>query len=227
MGCHFIDVPYRALKLGYPSSVECSVGSVYSGFFQQVISKDSYPPSAKIHLQFPARGNMKPVELVWYDGGIIPKRPAELLPDEQFGEGDGGILFEGTKGKIMAGLFGRNPTLLPTRKMKEVKLPAPKRPLVPGNWDGHQTQWVEACKKGYGAYTSSPFEDAGPLTETVLMGNLAVLSYNYSENDSKGNPQFKGRKQLLWDGENMKITNFDPANQFVKREYRGEWKLEV
>ena len=225
MGCHFIDVPYRALKLGYPSAVECSVGEVWTGFFQEAIFTDSYPPSAKIHLQFPARGKMVPVELVWYDGGIKPKRPVELLPDEPLGEWDGGIIFDGTKGKLMAGLFGRNPTLLPTKKMKEVKLPAPKRAFVDRGEEGHQTQWVNACKKGYGAYTSSSFDMSGPLTETVLMGNLAVRSYNYSEKDLKGNNIYPGRKKLLWDGENMKITNFEQANQFVKRTYRGNWKL--
>ncbi len=225
MGCHFIDVPYRALKLGYPVSVECSVGRVWTGFFQEAIYTDSYPPSAKIHIQFPARGSMPPVEMVWYDGGILPKRPEELLPDEPFAEWDGGILFEGTKGKLMAGLFGRNPTLLPTAKMKTTHLPAQEKASVPGGWDGHQTQWVEACKKGHGAYTSSPFEIAGPLTETVLMGNLAVRSFNYSTTNSKGEKQFPGRKKLLWDGPSMRITNFEPANQFVKREYRGDWKL--
>ncbi|HSB91853.1 MAG TPA: Gfo/Idh/MocA family oxidoreductase [Flavitalea sp.] len=227
MGCHFIDVPYRALKLKYPTSVECSVGTVYKGFFDQMITDDSYPPSAKIHIQFPQRENMPPVELVWYDGGIMPKRPAELLPDEPMSNIDGGIIFEGTKGKILAGLFGGNPTLLPTKKMKEATLPAPNRPLVPRGTEGHQTQWVEACKKGYGAYTSSPFEIAGPLTETVIMGNLAVRSFNYADKDSKGNPVYNGRKQLLWDGENMRITNFEAANQFVKRNYRGNWKLEL
>ena len=82
MGCHFMDVPYRALKLGYPVSVECSVTSVYTGFFQESFYKGSFPPSSKIHIQFPKRGNLPAVELIWYDGGIKPKRPAELLPDE-------------------------------------------------------------------------------------------------------------------------------------------------
>lgn len=227
MGCHFMDVPYRALQLGYPVSVETSVGSVYTGFFQEAIYKDSYPPSAKTHIQFPARGSMPAVEMIWYDGGIQPKRPEELLPDEPMGEQDGGIIFEGTKGKIMAGLFGRNPTLLPTRRMKETELPASKFALVEGSTEGHQTQWVKACKQGFGAYTSSPFEKSGPLTETVLMGNLAVLSYNYYETDAKGNRRFPGRKKLLWDGENMRITNFEPANRFVKRAYRGNWKLSL
>ena len=172
MGCHFIDVPYRALKLGYPISVECSVTRVCTGFFQEVFYTDSYPPSSKTHIQFPARGNMVPVEMIWYDGGIKPKRPAELLPDEEMGDGWRRYHFEGTKGKIMAGLFGENATLLPTKKMKEVKLPATDKGPVARGPEGHQTQWTDACKKGYGTYTSSPFEMAGPLTETVLMGNL-------------------------------------------------------
>ncbi|HYV55699.1 MAG TPA: Gfo/Idh/MocA family oxidoreductase [Chitinophagaceae bacterium] len=225
MGCHFIDVPYRTLKLGYPISVECSVGGVWTGFFKEAVYTDSYPPSAKIHIHFPAREKMIPVELVWYDGGIKPERPAELLPDEAMGEDSGGIIFEGTKGKLMAGLFGRNPTLLPSSKMKDAKLPKATRPFVERGSEGHQTQWANACKKGYGAYTSSSFDQSGPLTETVIMGNLAVRSYNYSEKDAKGNPVYPGRKKLLWDGANMKITNFDPANQFVKRNYRGDWKL--
>lgn len=227
MGCHFIDVPYRALKLQYPVSVECSVGSVYTGFFQEAVYTDSYPPSSKTHIQFPARNNMPAVEMIWYDGGIQPKRPEELLPDEPMAELDGGIIFEGTKGKLMAGLFGRNPTLLPTKKMKEITLPASKIPYVENSSEGHQQQWVKACKKGYGTYTSSGFEMSGPLTETVLMGNLAIRSYNHIEKNAKGNKTFPGRKKLLWDGPNMKITNFEPANQYVKRNYRGNWKLEL
>ena len=223
MGCHFMDVPYRALQLKYPNAVECSVTANYTGFFQEVFYTDSYPSSCKIHLQFPARGQQPPVEMIWYDGGIKPKRPVELLPDEEMGEWDGGIIFEGSKGKIMAGLWGRNPTLLPTRLMGQTNLPAPSRPLVEGGADGHQTQWVNACKKGYGAYTSSPFSEAGPLTETVIMGNLAVLSYNHIVKNSKGENTFPGLMHLLWDGPNMRITNFEPANQYVRRAYRTGW----
>ena len=227
MGCHFIDVPYRALQLQYPVSVECSVGSVYTGFFQEAIYTDSYPPSSKTHIQFPARNGLSPVEMIWYDGGIQPKRPDELLPDEPGTGKDGGMIFEGTKGKLMAGLFGGNPTLLPTSKMKSSTLPVSKFPFVEKGTEGHQQQWVNACKKGYGTYTSSAFETSGPLTETVLMGNLAIRSYNHAETNSKGNKLYPGRKKLLWDGPNMRITNFEPANEFVKRKYRGNWKLEL
>jgi len=165
--------------------------------------------------------------LICYDGGIKPERPEELLPDEAMGEDSGGIIFEGSKGKIMAGLFGRNATLLPTSKMKDAKFPSPTKPFVENGSEGHQTQWTHACKKGYGTYTSSSFDQSGPLAETVLMGNLAVRSYNYSEKDTKGNTVYPGRKKLLWDGANMKITNFDPANQFVKRLYRDGWSLNI
>ncbi len=225
MGCHFIDVPYRALRLGYPIAVECSVTSVYTGFFQEVFHTDSFPPSCKIHILFPGRDTMPALEMIWYDGGIKPKRPASLQPDQELGEWDGGILFEGTKGEIMAGLWGRNPVLLPTQKMKDIALPAMKKTPVPGGAEGHQAEWVNACKKGYGAATSSPFVEAGPLTETVLMGNLAVQSYNHIVKNTKGANTFPGRKQLLWDGPAMRITNFEPANQFVKRMYRKGWEL--
>jgi predicted dehydrogenase len=222
MGCHFIDVPFRALKLGYPVSVQCSVGAVLNGFFDEAIYTDSYPPSSKIHIQFPEREGMPAVELVWYDGGILPRRPDELNPDEPMADWDGGIIFEGSKGKLMAGLFGTGATLLPTSRMKDIKLPEPDQPFVEDGTVGHQQQWVEACKEGFGSYTSSGFKIAGPLTETVIMGNLAVLSYNY-----KLEEDFPGRKLLLWDGPNMNITNFDKANDFVKRKYRGEWDFKI
>lgn len=227
MGCHFIDVPYRALRLQYPISVESSVTRNWTGFFQEAFNTDSYPMSSKTHIQFPARGKMVPVEMVWYDGGIMPRRPDELGADESFGDDGGGVLFEGTKGKIVTGIFGDNAKLLPANKFNTAKLPKPDRPFVPGGPEGHQTQWTNACKQGHGAYTSSPFEMAGPLVETVLMGNLGVRSFYYSEADAKGNKKYTGRKKLLWDGANMKVTNFEPANQFIKRQYRGNWKLEL
>jgi hypothetical protein len=110
---------------------------------------------------------------------------------------------------------------------------------VTGSAEGHYAQWVEACLAGYGKMeVSSPFEIAGPLTETVLMGNLAIRSHDIRKQrevkptETNPNPpvqyDYPGRNiKLLWDGENMKITNFEEANQFVKREYREGWKLEA
>jgi hypothetical protein len=134
---------------------------VWTGFFQEAIYTDSYPPSAKTHIQFPARENMGPVELVWYDGGIKPRRPDELLPDEEMGLWMA-ELFSKERRQAHGELFGRNPTLLPTKLMAQTTLPQSKFPFVDrGEW-GHQTQWVNACKQGYGAYTSSSFDKSGP-----------------------------------------------------------------
>lgn len=224
MGCHFMDVPFRALKLGYPTTVECSVGQVYQDFFQEAFFDDVCPPSASIHLKFdnPKPKKHRQISLNWYDGGIRPELPADCDYQKVFQSIDGGIIFIGTKGILSASLFGNNPTLHGA-KFKDVKLPEPNRPLVEGDDVGHQQQWVKACKKGFGTYTSSGFDESGPLTEIVLMGNLAVRSFLYREtNDNRHS--FPGRKVLNWDGKNMRITNFDPANAFVKREYRsGGW----
>jgi len=91
--------------------------------------------------------------------------------------------------------------------------------------EGHYVAWVEACMKGYGeSDLSSKFEYAGPFTEAVLMGNLAIRSYQLEVSEG-GESSYPGRKKLLWDAQNMKITNFDPANEFVMRKYREGWSL--
>ncbi len=223
MGCHIMDVPYRALQLGYPESVYCSVGSVYANFFEQAYYPESCPPSSVVHLKFPPRGTMPAVDFSWSDGGIQPPRPEGLAPNRAMGDNDGGMRLVGTKGELIAGMWGREPYLL-SPQGKEMDAPAVNISPVEDGPDGHQAQWVRACKEGYGATTSSPFSMAGPLTETVIMGNLAVRSHSYREATADGKGQvFPGRKKLLWDGKNMKITNFDPANAFVTRNYRTGW----
>ena len=221
MGCHIMDVPYRALKLGYPESVYCSVGSVYANFFEEAFYPESCPPSSVVHLKFPARDAMSAVDFSWSDGGILPPRPDVLDANQTMGDKDGGMLLIGDKATLVAGMWGKEPIVL---GMNEADLPKAELPFVKDGPDGHQAQWVQACKEGYGAYTSSPFSVAGPLTETVIMGNLAVRSHNHREAKADGQGHvFPGRKQLLWDGQNMKVTNFDEANAFVNREYRTGW----
>lgn len=226
MGCHFVDVPFRALKLGYPTSVECSVGSVYADFFKEAFFDDVCPPSSAIHFTFPSDDRkVKEIKLSWFDGGIRPQLPEGLPYEKVFSDPSGGMLFIGTKGILSGELFGNNPRLYPEEKFSDKKLPEPKKPLVEGKTDGHQQQWVKACKQGYGAYTSSSFDESGPLTETVLMGNLATRSFLHREPRTGGGFNFPGRKKLFWDGQNMKITNFDQANAFVRRQYRGSYSL--
>jgi predicted dehydrogenase len=222
MGCHVMDAAFRILPIDFPTEVECSTTTEWAGFFDQAHYDESCPASSIIHLKFPRKDGKGNINLTWMDGGLLPKRPEELLPNEQMGDWDGGYIFEGTKGKLM-GNYNTSPVLLPTSRMKDIKLPKQTIARVPGGPDGHYTQWVDAVKAGYGKMQlSSPFDYAGPFTEAVIMGNLALRSYAMRGPNGEG---FPGRKKLLWDAKNMKITNFDEANQFVKREYRQGWSL--
>ncbi len=218
MGCHLIDPAFKTVGLGYPSEVECSQVSIYEKMWTPDYFPESCPAASSVKLKFPGKNGKPDVKMYWMDGGIQPERPDELGPDEVFGDGQGGgVLIVGTKGKMMCGTYGSNPKLLPTSRTSEVSVPKTLA-RVP---EGHYVQWVNAAIAGYGKMeVSSPFEYAGPLTETILMGNLALRSWNVRNGRS-----FPGRKKLLWDAVNMKITNFDDANQFVKREYRKGWEV--
>jgi predicted dehydrogenase len=229
MACHIMDPIYRILPVKYPSSAECSIANQWTGMNTEANYKDSCPVSSIIHLEYPRTDKKGTLKVSWYDGGLLPKRPEELKPEESFGNWDGGVLFIGTKGKLLADCYGNNPRLLPLSKNESANAVKQTIARVPGGTDGHYLQWVNACIEGYGkGKTSSPFEYAGPFTESILMGNLAIRSALYMDPAVPagwGKNKFTGRKKLLWDAENMKILNFDEANQFVKREYRGGYSL--
>ena len=229
MGCHLIEPAYRTVGLGYPTSVECSVGSVYVGEFTRGYFPESAPPSSHIILTFKNPKGGHDIKLHWMDGGIQPERPEELGPTETFGDGGNGCFIIGDKGKMMCGTYGANPQLLPLSKTAENVLPI-TIPRVIGGADGHYRQWVEACIAGHGSkewqLLSSPFSTAGPLTEAVLMSNLAIRSFDLRTPIAGKADEFDypGRyRKLLWNGTDMKVTNFDEANQFVKRQYREGW----
>lgn len=217
MGCHLVEAPFRVLGIQYAKDVQASVGSVYVDEFQEGHFPESCPPSSHITLTFPKTDKTKgDVTLHWMDGGIQPERPEELLANEDFGGEDGnGTLFIGTKGKMYASTYSDAATLLPKSLTKDAKAPK-KWARVPGGADGHYAQWVEGCIAGYGkTELSSSFDKAGPLTEALLMANLAV----------RGHELEGGRIKLLWDNNAMKITNFDPVNKYVKRQYREGWSM--
>jgi predicted dehydrogenase len=222
MGCHIVDPAFKVLNLTYAKDVQASVGSVYVDEFQRGYFPDSCPPSSHVILTFPKTSNTdNEVTVHWMDGGIQPERPEELGPNEVFGDGGNGTLFIGTKGKMVCGTYGADPKLLPTKRTQEVKVPQ-TIPRVPGGSEGHYAQWVEACIAGKGnKQVSSPFEVAGPLTEALLMANLAIRGFDIRTPRANGQGyNYPGRYiKLLWDNDNMKVTNFDLANQFVKREY--------
>jgi predicted dehydrogenase len=226
MACHIMDPVYRILPILYPDSVECSIATIWREMWNDTQNTDACPPSSIIHLNYPRTDGKGNIKVSWFDGGLLPQRPDELLPDEAFGNWDGGVLFIGTKGKLLMDCYGENPRLLPTKLMKETTMPQEKITRVK---EGHYLQWVNACIAGYGnAQTSSSFEYAGPFTESILIGNLALRSFILKNPRLKGwDDKWLGRKKLLWDAKNMKVTNFDEANQFVKREYREGWKLSL
>lgn len=231
MGCHLIEAPYRVLDLLYPKDVQCSVGSVYVDEFKRGYFPESCPPSSHVIMTFPGTTKTEgDLTLHWMDGGIKPKRPEELGPNETFGDGGNGVLFIGTKGKMMCSTYGENPRLLPTSRTQQVNVPV-KYERVPGGANGHYGQWVEGAIAGYGKKElSSPFDIAGPLTETLLIANLAIRGQDVripSKNDEGRTVyHYPGRDiKMIWDSENMRVTNFDEANQFVKRDYRKGWSL--
>jgi predicted dehydrogenase len=209
MACHIVDPLFWALKLRYPVSVEANISTYWHAFFQQTKPKnEAFPRSTIVRFKFPAREKMPEVDLTWWDGGLMPPRPAGLEPGRRMGNDDGGILLIGEKGTIMAGCYGESPRIVPESRMKKYKQPRKTLERIPDGSNGHEQDWIRACKGGKPA--SSNFEYSGPLSEMVLMGNLAI--------------RFPDR-QLLWNGEAMEVTNDKDANAYVKREYRQGWHL--
>jgi len=243
MGCHIMGPPFKLLNLGYPTEVSGSASTVYDGIFSEGIYPESGPVSSSIKFKYNLE-NGKSLDLYWMDGGITPERLNSLDPDDNMneilgdwppglGDFEGATLFIGSKGKAACGWGGRNPILLPLSLNEVINVPK-KYPRVEGDMDGHYWQWIDACIAGYGnAEVDSPFEGyAGPLTETVLMGNLLLRCFNIREKYTREDPvygimegyKFPGRYiKYLWDAENMRVTNFEPANQFIRREYRNGW----
>ncbi len=223
MGCHIFDAPYKALKLGYPSAVEASVADVFKQMWTPEYTPEACPLSSRITIDFPAdANNPKGVVFEWTDGGIRPATPPELIG--KYNPPANGIIMRGTKGYITCDVYGANPKLFVTGE-DVVEYDTSKQ----GNLDLiHNSAWTEAVKAGFNsaehkALTSS-FDYAGPFTETVLMGNLAIKAHQLRKKQGRGFDYF-GRKKLTWDGENMKITNLEEANQFVTKEYRDGWQL--
>ncbi len=203
MGCHIIDPVAWALKLGHPVTIQASYTAT---------NYDSAPKASTIHYEFPAREDMPPVKLHWYTGGLTPERPAELEEGRKLGGGDGnGVLFVGDKGKLMCGCYAAGPRIIPETKMRAFLEAGRPEKIIPRSKRGPHGDWINACK-GEGK-ASSNFDVSGPLTEIVLLGNLAIQC-----------PEAK-EQILKWDGDQMKVTNIEAANKYVNPPYRGDWTL--
>jgi predicted dehydrogenase len=193
-GAHTLDPVVWALKLGHPTSIEAT---------SLDLNPDIHPLAAIVTYQFPARGDLPPVKLTWYEGLRAP-RPLELEDGRRMGHVEGGSLFKGAEGKLVAGVYGEDPRLIPESRMKDYKRPPKTIPRVEGS---HEQDWVRACKAGKKA--GADFEYSGLLTEICLLGNIAK----------------RMDARIEWDGPGMKVTNLPEANQYVRTTYREGWTL--
>jgi predicted dehydrogenase len=202
MGAHLIDQPFWALDLGLPTSIEATS----SPFGLDVdASPATYPQAMTVHYEFAARGEMPPVKMSWYDGGLMPPRP-EYLPDDVVLDRSGGGIFVGTKGIILYATYGNNPRLYPATLTEEAaKIPQ----SVPRIAVSHEINWANAIMKK--AEPSSDMAYAAKLTETMLLGIVALRTGQGVKID--------------YDAANMRVTNNADANQYLQREYRAGWSL--
>jgi len=210
MGAHLIDHAVWALDLEYPTEVWGSS----SPFGMEGEERVSWPTAETVHYEF-GQGGRDPVRLSWYDGGLLPPRP-RALPDDvplvrELGENEdgpppswGGTILVGDEGVLMYDTYGRNPRLYPER-LEEEYSDAPRQ--LPRVGTSHHMNWAEACK-GEAVATSS-FDVAVPLTETLLLGVVALQA---------GSP-------IRYDGRSMEIPNAPAAEQYLRRSYRSGWSL--
>ncbi|HNZ49167.1 MAG TPA: Gfo/Idh/MocA family oxidoreductase [Candidatus Hydrogenedentes bacterium] len=194
MACHIVDPVFWALKLYEAPSYTVEVVQ------QTGLTQETFPNSSIIKYEFPARGDMDPVTVYWYDGGLLPKRPEGVPENEKLGDGENGSLFIGTDGVLTTGTYGGDTRMLPAERMKDFTMPTPTLERIPD--ENPYMHWINACKNGTEAV--SPFSYAGPLTEFANMGNVALLA---------------GAK-IEFDVASMTITNNAAANQFLTKSYR-------
>jgi predicted dehydrogenase len=194
MGIHNLAPVFAALQLGAPESVSASSTAQVD---------DSVPLASLVHYRFPARADRPALTLHWYDGGLLPERPAELEPGQELDPEDG-ILLVGERGKILVeGWGGEHPRLL-AGGAGPYRRPASD----PTAHQRHHADWVAACRTG--RPTRSPFSFAGPLTEAVLLGAVCIRN---------------GGRTLHWDSPNLRITNDPRANDLLHYAYRPGWTL--
>ncbi len=194
MACHILNASFWALDLKYPTSVVAE-GEPHSA--------EGGPRAETIVFEFPARGEMPPCRVTWYDGGRKP--PKDLLP-EDVKWNEGGSLLIGEKGKLyIPDDYGGRHVLLPKETFEGYQNPTETLKRSPG----HHRDFIEAVKDPVGRPACSDFSYSGPLTEMILLGVVA----------------FRANRKIEWDGVNMKVTNGSEADQWVRPEYRKGWSL--
>ncbi len=194
MGAHLIDHPVWGLQLGYPSTIE-TVSTPFNGV--------TYPHATTTYYEFPAENGRPAVTMTWYDGGLLPERPAEL-GDEHM-NADGGVLYIGSKGKLLQDTYGERPRLLPAELHNSFGPPPEALARIPH--EAHEMNWVNAIRGR--DEISCPFSYATHLTEIMLLGVVSL----------------RANAKIAYDGKAMRVTNHDTANEFLRRDYRKGYSL--
>ena len=192
MGAHLLDQSMWALELGFPTTIE-TVSTPFNGV--------CYPHATMTTYEFPARGGKPAVKLTWYDGGLLPPKPAEMREDEKLATS--GAILIGSKGKLVHDTYGLKPRLLPHSLHDAVGKPKELLPRIKD--EAHEMNWVDAAKGTTPA--SCPFEYAAHLTEVMLLGIVAL----------------RAGKKIEYDAAAMRVVNAPDANQYLAREPRTGW----
>lgn len=202
MACHILHPVFKGLNLGYPTKVQGS---------STMLLNDCAPTAQMVKYVFPQRDNlpkvsMPEVEVFWYDGGLQPTRPEGVPAGKNLNDSGGSVVFHGTKDTLICGCYGVNPWLVSGRKPNS---PKTQREVTLS----HEMDWVRACKESAAnrVETASPFSEAGPFNEMVVMGVLAVRLQSLNQ-------------ELHWDGENMRFTNI-PADAKIRTILEDGFKI--
>ncbi len=209
MGAHLIDFPLWALEPGLPTRIETR-HSPWGGDTNPWDGRGpdeltSYPLASVTHYEF---GNARPgpLRITWYDGGLMPPTPRGMPAGRRMNPG-GGVLCVGDQGILMHETYGSKPSLIGEGTEERAAAIPRSLPRIQGGLAGHEMNWIRAIR-GEEAI-SSPFEDAVPLNETMILGIVALRA---------GQP-------IEYDGARGRITNAEAANQYLDREYRKGWEL--
>ncbi len=218
MGHYSLWSVFTVFNLDSPVSVESTMTHACSIVDQvsRTIKNDySFPLACSMRFKFAAKGDRPPIELFWYDGGMLPRIPEELEEDNA-GFAPEGMMLVGDRGKILAGFYGSSPKLIPERKNREFLADhgslAPAEPARTERRRGGPSErdqaWIEAFKTAKSTY--GDFLLGGPISDMVNLGAISLRL---------------GARKLLFDSANMKITNVPEANAYLTREYRKGWEL--
>jgi predicted dehydrogenase len=190
MACHYKDLAFWALDIRTPTKIWAEGPQ---------LDPQCCPHDLTVHWEYPRQGE-SPLTLTWYDGGRRPPKSAEWGLDPKL---DAGVVFVGSKGVMFADYTKYK--LLPEKQFAGF-VPPPK--TIPDSI-GHHREWVEACRKGDVNATLCHFDYSGPLSEAVLLGNVA----------------YRTGKTLEWEAKGLRVTNAPEANQYLQYEYRKGWTL--